>query len=239
MADLDPIDPAIESGSFRVTPHDLEFLSIAEVELRRWQNDESPLGIPYPNDLFVKGLETALISDGITDVDVRVRGSSAEFFSGAHKPMPVTRAEWAQCFEKSHWGNPSPEELDRIEAHWNEWILSRQPPERRPFDSLHRLGIERDPSDIDLQISSKRATQIAAEHHSLDPFADTPFIRKPYGFVDDMYAASALQRTFNWADQESRLLRRQVNIKLFDSDGPPRQDGALSSHFQETDWILI
>jgi hypothetical protein len=201
----------------------------------------APLGLHGALQPFVDDLRDALDEDedGVVDADLRVKGSSAAFFSSALKPMPTSRAEWAHLFQRSYLAPPAPQELDAIGERWIAWLSGRNAPSRRPFDSLGRLGIQRDLSDIDLQLSSGGATALAAAARPAD--AEASLFHPTYDFVRDEFAQLVLPRTFMCAADAEARLDRPVTVKLFDGPGSPDRshDSPVSAHFQGTDWVLI
>jgi len=233
-----PLSPAITDGVFQIAPHDLTFLHLSRYSIAQWWMKAAPLGLSGALQPFVEALLEALDHDRVTDADVRVKGSSADFFSSLLKPMPTARAEWESIFEESYSGRPTSAELASIDQRWMEWLSGRTPPSRRPFDSLFYLGVQRDPSDIDLQLSSSDATERAAASHK--PEASVAFRHPKFDFVRDEFAQLALPWTFRFAELESTRLDRPINVKLFDGTGPPDKSASspVSAHFQATDWKL-
>jgi hypothetical protein len=82
-------------------------------------------------------------------------------YSGIHKTLP-TEADLTE----------NPEALARL----REW-LGDDPhrPLRRPFDSMHRLGLD-EPSDYDINISNDRMMEIARGRWDPDKF-DGPMLK--------------------------------------------------------------
>lgn len=239
--DLEPLQPPIADGTFAITSHDLTFLALSQAAIARWRDRTAPLGLTDHIFAFTNRLFTALAADDVTDVDVRVQGSSTTFFSGTHKAMPISQQERAELFEADHLGPPSTDERREIEVRWTYWMQRRPAPTRRPFDSLFRLTIHRDGSDIDLQLSSYEATDRARAIMAETPAVDRPPLFHPrYDFVSDEYASLVLAATYLFANDEAERIGRPVTIKLFDGGGPPDKStrSSLSAHFRESDWIL-
>lgn len=239
--ELEPLQPLITDGVFPITGHDLAFLELSPAEVDIWRQRKAPLGLADYIVAFTDRLLTALATDDIKDADVRVKGSSTTFFSGPHKKMPVSRQERVSLFEADHLGRPRTSELAVIEERWSSWIRDRDPPVRRPFDSLFRLTIHRDASDIDLQLSSYEATRRASVlMNQTAPENRAPLFHPHYSFVSDQYASLVLPATFLFANDELESIGRPVTVKLFDGTGPPdkSEHSALSAHFRDSDWIL-
>jgi len=108
-----------------------------------WASREAPPGISRTEFReFSYSLYEAMSREGFgpKDLDVRLQGSSARFFSGEHKSLPTT-AEIATDNQA----------LDRMRTWFGD---DPNHPLRRPFDSMHLLGLEDEPSDYDIQLSS-------------------------------------------------------------------------------------
>lgn len=239
--DLEPVQPLITDGAFAVTGHDLVFLELSAAAVDNWRQRIAPLGLADYIVSFTDRLLIALATDDIKDADVRVKGSSTTFFSGLHKTMPVSRQERVHLFEADHLGRPTASERAAIEEKWSSWIRDRHPPIRRPFDSLFKLTIHRDASDIDLQLSSYEATRRASVlRNQTAPENRAPLFHPHYGFVSDQYASLVLPATYLFANDELESIGRPVTVKAFDGTGPPDKSeySALSAHFRESDWIL-
>ncbi|MEW2383131.1 toxin glutamine deamidase domain-containing protein [Micromonospora sp. NPDC047707] len=216
--------PSDDSG-YRISPRDCEFLGITPEAVAMWAERIAPLGLtPEEFDRLSKDLFRALEADGIeaNQADVRLKGSSSAFFSGLHKRLPA-KEELAE----------RPEAAARLDA----WRGDGDLPVRRPFDSMHKLGLE-DPSDYDFQLSSDpmvdRARELGAQH-----FPDVPVVNKTYGFVTKKIARLCFPALFAWADEYTRLLGRDVVPAIFTGAGPPdRSHLGVSSHFRDSDWRI-
>ncbi|MFC7326433.1 hypothetical protein [Marinactinospora rubrisoli] len=172
----------------------------------------------------------AIRHDGVepSEVDVRLKGTGSKFFGGLHKRLPR---------EEELTGNP--EAARRL----REWFGDRQErPLRRPYDAMWRLGLEREPSDVDLDINSTALVRSARahwkEHHS-DRYSGD--FMGGHGYLDKQTVMSAFPGLAEWAKDWERDLGRPLSLGVFESSGPfdatliGRQ---LSSHFQDSDWII-
>ena len=224
--DVERLLPSDDSG-YRVTPDDCEFLGIDPEEVANWAIREAPLGMtPEQFGEFRDGLFDGLRTDGLTpdQVDVRLQGSSANFFSGAHKTLPTADEI------------TNPEALRRYE----EWRGdATDHPLRRPFDSMYRLTLDHEPSDYDVQISSD-AMIAQAELVRQQSYPDVPLLSRKYGFLDKDVARDAFPGLYEWAKQQSQALGRPVVPAIFPSAGPPDHSATspVSAHFRDTDWRL-
>ncbi|MFG2009791.1 toxin glutamine deamidase domain-containing protein [Micromonospora sp. NPDC048868] len=216
--------PSDDSG-YRIQRRDCEFLGITPDAVVAWAERRAPLGLtPETFEQMTAALFDALEADGVSSdqVDVRLQGSSSNFFSGAHKTLPAED----QISEY-------PESVERMRA----WREGGALPVRRPFDSMHKLGLE-EPSDLDLQISSdvmvERAVAVGARE-----FPDLRVVNKKFGFVTRKVARLCFPAIFDWADRCSGVLGRDVVPAIFPKVGPPdRSSDGVSSHFKPEDWMI-
>ena len=158
------------------------------------------------------------------DLDVRLQGSSARFFSGEHKSLPLP---------SDIHGNPG------ASARMEEWFgddPSR--PLRRPFDSMHRLGLEDEPSDYDVQISSDAMTE-ACRRQWESAGSSSEFINTKYGFVDKKTFEKMFPSLWEWVERWEAETGRPVVPALFPGTGPPDTSAiGISSHFRGSDWLI-
>jgi len=218
--------PTDDSG-YQLTADDCRFLGISPQEIANWYARTAPLGMtPAQFAEFAATLSDALRLDGIDpeQVDVRLQGSSAHFFSGAHKELPTADQI------------TDPDALRR----YQEWRGdAERHPLRRPFDSMYKLGLDPEPSDYDVQISSDAAVA-KAEEARRSGGADQPLFHPKYGFVDKDLVALACPNLADWAEQQTRALGRSVVPAMFSGTGPPDNSGTgkVSAHFRDSDWII-
>jgi hypothetical protein len=235
--------PQIDDGrGYRVQVEELAFLRLGFEDMRAFCARRLPLGFTEPMfNQFVASLQVALKADALPGCDVRLQGSSANFFSSEFKPMPWHRADVFDVFRTERHRLPLPEELDSIESLLEEgWPGAQARPMRRPFDSLRRVGIARYPSDYDIQLSSDdlvlragdavRALGIPVDKSRVD-HPDYDFIRK------DIFE-QICPALWIWSLLQSDVLGRSVTIAAFGSAGPPNTGKPVSSHFKDSDWII-
>lgn len=226
--------------------YDLKFLGVSKVPgLKDCFSQQCPLGMtPKQFDDFQTSLRAALLHDGLTDCDVRLKGSSSVFYSGWHKLMPYDPEIISKVFQKSYGRPPSTAELSSIETQINKgWPGLR--PIRRPFDALNRIGIipsitVNNLSDYDVQVSSDEiATRVVARHSVVGGNLTSP---NGGHYWSDLVEFECKHLAKHWAKTQAKNLGRNVTIAAFPSTGPPNvtaKSGHLSSHFRSTDWILI
>ncbi len=218
--------PADDSG-YRILPRDCDFLDITPEQVEAWANRQAPLGMtPAQFSEFRDTLFDALRREGFhsEDLDVRLQGSSARFFSGEHKSLPLA---------SDILGNPE------ASARMEKWFGDAPDrPLRRPFDSMHRLGLEDEPSDYDLQISSDAMTEACRKQWELDG-SRGDFINPKYGFIDKDTFRETFPSLREWASHWKAETGRPVVPALFPGGGPPDTSAAgVSSHFRESDWRI-
>jgi hypothetical protein len=232
--------PTDDSG-YALRPEDFDFLSVPAHAAWACVDRVAPLGIPevtFP--YFIKELGEALKYQGFTDADVRLQGSSTRFYSGPHKSLPATKSARGQLFMEEHGRMWRQQEIDLIE----ETVASQWPeriPLRRPFDSLVSMKLSPDSSDIDVQISSDAAFELArtfARDRGIDP-ADLRFANPRYNFLVKVISDGEFLYLARWAEEWTKQLGRSVAVAIFDSAGPPQQDDGPSSHFRDEDWVIF
>ena len=227
---------------------DLSFLNIAEAAIAPWHTKSLPLGLSERQyNGLRKDLLAALRQDGLRtdECDIRLKGSSAGFFSGLHKTFPRARGEVFEMFVESRRRLPQDWEIDEMDHRLNrQWITDGAFPGRRPFDSMYCVGISRERSDVDLQISSDEILNRAVARLralGLDP--TEPRTKHPtYNFVQKHLVEAVVPETYLFALRTGDALGRGVSIAAFPSGGPPDVSdrvGELSSHFRATDWLIL
>jgi hypothetical protein len=240
----DRIEPPLTDDSgYHVTPADLSFLGIADASFAAFRRKQHPLGCdPDEWKQFVESLRQALEVEGITDAEVRLQGSAARFFAGPHKTMPYGKEEIADLFLGLRGRTPTRFESERTaRALAERWPEAAGRPRRRPFDALYRLRIDRNPSDIDVQVSSGQILErvrLHLEHAGLPPsrlLAENP----KYAFIRKEHIVALCPYLTHWHLVQTDILGRPVTLAVFGKDGPPRlDDGAHSSHHQPGDWLV-
>jgi hypothetical protein len=215
----------VDDSGYRLQPRDLEFLGLNREQVDWALDRQAPLGMTP--ELY-RGFRTSLLdtlrAEGIApeETDIRLHGSSANFFSGSHKAMP-TEVELAD--------NP------QAQARLREWFGDDpNRPLRRPFDSLHRLGLD-EPSDYDLNISNDRMVEIARARW--DPAQYEGDFIKGHGYLNKVVVRDAFPQLDAWATSWSERLGREVSHGVFSGSGPfDTSATGMSVHYRESDWIV-
>ncbi|MEV5890692.1 glycosyltransferase [Nonomuraea fuscirosea] len=219
--------PHDDSGYY-VTKRDLDFLGISAMQLKWLVTRQAPVGMtPERYHRYAGELLEAMGRDGIrpAEVDIRLKGSGAEFFAGLHKTFPAAE-EFA--------GHP--EALRRLQ----EWFGGDpNRPLRRPFDSMYRLGLEPQPSDYDMDISSSAMVRVARSHWPPGRYPGD--FMGGHGYIDKDSLMKAFPELAAWKNDWETSLGRPISLGLFESSGPfdgTSMGSPLSSHFRDTDWII-
>jgi hypothetical protein len=224
--------PHIEDdGGYKVTENDIRFLGLSEKNVQEWVDKRSPLGLSevYYKSL-TEGLAHALDADNIDParVTVTIRGSSVEFFAGRHKFLPWERRQIEEAI-REHRGDTGvrkrhitehAEQLLRDQ--WRDEII----PKRRPFDVMHKVGIARGPSDIDVELCSDDIADRCKYYASLDPNPNLRYLSfdGKYNYIDERYVRAAMPRLVSFAAEISDEINRDVNPVVFEQSGPPVDD---------------
>ncbi|OBF46957.1 toxin glutamine deamidase domain-containing protein [Mycolicibacterium monacense] len=218
--------PTDDSG-YRIQPRDCEFLGISPDQVEAWAEREAPLGMARGEfNEFSNSLFDALGRDGIgaEDLDVRLQGSSARFFSGEHKSLPLE----SDLVEY-------PDAISRMTTWFGD---DEDRPLRRPFDSMHRLGLDEEPSDYDIQISSDQMVD-ACRHRWEADGSQGDLVHPKYGFISKRVFGQMFPNLWEWAEEWTERTGRPVVPALFAGDGPPDTSASgVSSHFRESDWHI-
>ncbi|MEU4564114.1 hypothetical protein AB0F72_37525 [Actinoplanes sp. NPDC023936] len=222
--------PRDDSG-YAVTKHDLDVLGIRPVQVKWLVTGEAPLGMtPELYRQFGTEMLDALRQDGIdpSQVDIRLKGTGANFFSGEHKTLP-RREELAA----------NPEAADRLRS----WLGDDgNGPLRRPYDAMWRLGLESAPSDFDLDINSTALVRAARENWRANHSERYPGdFMGGHGYLDPKALEGASPALVQWAKQWENRLGRPVSLGVFESSGPFNATvlgQTLSAHFRESDWVI-
>ncbi|WP_337002132.1 MULTISPECIES: hypothetical protein [unclassified Microbacterium] len=229
-----------DQGGYQIDADDLDFLKISDAEFASWASGDAPLRVSHDDYRYLcKTLFQALEKEGIDDADVRLQGSAARFFSSPLKPMLYSRAELVREFLSHYRRMPSDYEADRMEQHLaSRW--SAPGPTQRPFDALFVIGAAAEASDLDFQISSHAArSMIEAMANDLGlSLTDIHAAHPHYNFFRKELTETKFVHLSLWRTRAAELIRRPVSIAIFDGDGPPMSSGAVSSHFQSSDWMV-
>ncbi|WP_396912353.1 hypothetical protein [Mycolicibacterium sp.] len=177
---------------------------------------------------FNRSLSEALAREGINhgDVDIRLQGSSARFFSGEHKSLPSVSSTEIR---------DNPDALARMNVSFGD---DANRPLRRPFDSMYRLGLDPEPSDYDIQISSDAMVDACRERWEASG-SQGDMVNSKYGFIRKVIFGDMFPTLWEWADRWTAQTGRPVAPALYPTAGPPDTSaGGVSSHFRASDWRI-
>jgi hypothetical protein len=209
-------------------------------QLADWRARKAPLTLsPAEFNRFTHELYAAAEADGLDGrLDIRLKGSSARFWSNPTKSMPRNAAQAAEIYEAENNQWPSKAWCRTVAKRFAQWLGPDRVgdkdavPRYRPLNALPVLGISDDKSDIDLQISSDQAAQKASAVCAADEVS--PCKAEPYGFFHKASSRKALPAITavmkRWADTYGI----DFTFAVFDNSGP---DNYLSA-FRPTDWIV-
>ena len=240
-AQLAPVPIADDSG-IRLTVSHVEFVGLDGRGIADWRSRRAPLGMSaYQYRLFCRSLFLAARADGLKDLDARLKGSSAVFYSGRHKSLPITWSEFKNSLTQALGRQPTPSELEQLGERIQRFQSFQGQPRRCPFDSMLKLQLHNDPSDYDIQLSSKEIeSRCSALHRANGRIA--PSLQDPkYGFLDDGLVSIVVPMILRWASIWTPVFGRTVAVKAFGAAGPENKTtaiGELSSHFRSDDWGL-
>ena len=249
------IRPLDRSGHM-VRDHEIEFINhdqpatpFDQPAIGRWARGEMPLGMPpHRWQEWNTSLREALIADGVDPVavDVRMKGSAAEFFSGVRKSMPTVETLAADLAT----GRISREVHDSALATIRDWqTRGGEVPVARPFDTMYRLGLDPERSDFDLNFSSdsmfRRGLQRWDDALFTKPDGERQVPVNPgnHGYLNKAVVRAEFPHLREWADYWTRELGREMSYAVFLSRGPdittlrPGHAG-ISVHFRDTDMII-
>ncbi len=222
--------PRDDSG-YAITKRDLDFLGINPVQVKWLLTGEAPMGMtPELYEQFGTEMLEALERDGIdpSQVDIRLKGTGAGFFSGVHKTMP-------------HEENLAAE--PRAAQRLRDWFGESQGrPLRRPYDAMWRLGLESVPSDFDLDINSTAIVRAARTYwRTYHPDRYLGDFMNGHGYLDKRTVMGTLPALAEWARKWEETLGRPLSLGVFESSGPfdaTVLGRTLSSHLRDSDWII-
>ena len=248
--DIAPIPLLMDDSGYQMRQSDLVLVGVPNEDLAAMLDGERPLGMSKEvYEEFVRSLLYALRRDRVDVADVRVQGSSVNFFSGRHKFMPYEREDiyllylkYRQDLDPKDRGISNLRLNQIVKSIEDQWPDKDERPRRPIFDALYTFGISRDKSDCDVQISSDRMYELVDEHFEylgLKPGkieVDDP----DYAYMDEDHLYQVFDNLGAWVEKMFILLGRKVEVAVFRSAGPPLTSGhvGMSSRFRDNDWIL-
>ena len=148
--------PIADDSGIRLTVSHVEFVGLDGRGIADWRARRAPLGMSaYQYRLFCRSLFLAAQADRMKDLDARLKGSAAAFYSGRHKSLPMTWSEFVNSLAQALGRTPTPSEVHQLSERVQRFQSFQGQPRRCPFDSMLKLQLHTDRSDYDIQLSSK------------------------------------------------------------------------------------
>ncbi|NUS42791.1 MAG: GNAT family N-acetyltransferase, partial [Mycobacteriaceae bacterium] len=151
---------ATDPSGYVTTSRELALANVTVSAYADMTDGRAPLGFdPESWRLCVDELRQALLADGISDADVRLKGTSAYFYSGdATKVFPQSTAEVESMARTASDATRVDANVlvERAVQNYREagYGNDAAKPSRAFFDSANRLGISIERSDYDFQLCS-------------------------------------------------------------------------------------
>jgi hypothetical protein len=234
-AEPEPSFPALsDAGGYQLQQRDAVFIGVAIESLHAVIARAYPLGFSSAEDwqLCCDELRAALQADGLSDADVRLKGTAASFFShNPDKPFPQSGTDCRSQAETNRLDGAA------AETQWNGSPYAKVSalPNRCFWDCRQRLGIDSAPSDYDIQISSEALRETMGVLYPDGMYRGRPVVSEHGGH----FTHGVLLRTFGalatWSAEWQSRLGRQVNLAGFSASGPSND----ISRFSDDDWVII
>lgn len=232
--------PITDGHGYTITTQDAWFFGMTGAQLANWRSRRAPLTLsPAEFNTFVHEFYAAAAADGLDGkLDIRLKGSSAGFWSNPMKAMPRDAEEAAELYQSKKKAWPSKAWCANVAKRFAQWLGPDRVgdkdavPTYRPFNALFTLGILDDKSDVDVQVSSDQAAakiDAVCAADNISPCQD-----KAYGFYRKTPTFKALPAMTAMMDRWAQAFALDFTYAVFPSRGP---DNYLSS-FRPTDWIL-
>jgi len=221
---------AVDDRGYIARLRDLQVAGVDDAALRAMQGQQAPLGFTEETwATCVNELRIVLARLGLDDADVRIRGSAAAFFSGAHKRFPQSTAQLLE--QGSPRGMPEDELLKR----WQALGFDKDDlPHYHFFDSRYRLGLSTEPSDYDIQLSSDALATRMQDYVLQYPDEAENVVSPHGGHYRHEYVIKLFPELGEWAETWAQATGRDVNIAAFAGKG-----SAGSSRFADNDWRVV
>lgn len=232
--------PISDGHGYTITAQDAWFFGMSGAQLANWRSRRAPLTLsPAEFSTFVHELYAAAAADGLDgSLDLRLKGSSAGFWSNPMKAMPGDAEEAAELYQSKTKAWPTKAWCARVAKRFAQWLGPDRVgdkdavPTYRPFNALFTLGILDEKSDVDVQLSSNQAAAKIDAVCAADGIS--PCQDKAYGFYRKTPTFKALPAITAVMDRWAEAFQLDFTYAVFPSGGP---DNFLSS-FRPTDWVL-
>ena len=226
-----------DRSDYQFTDREYSFAGISPQQAWDMRERRAPLGTQSEQWAdCVSELREALVKEGITDADVRLKGSAAQFVSeNPNKSFPQTEDDLRTRVADRHRNRPEEYRDQKVEdaaAIYREAGFAKDgsKPAAPFFDSMKNLGAVRPKSDYDFQLASDDLADRFGEQEKSDPTREW---RSSHGghykHRDLKDVAPAL---YDWSKRWESAFGREVTIATFDHLGP-------STGLHDNDWKVI
>ncbi|MDN3355110.1 hypothetical protein [Actinomadura sp. DC4] len=233
-----PMYPEVTDRSdYAFTDREYAFAGISPQQAWDMHERRTPLGTQPEQWAMCTGeLHEALATEGITDADVRLKGSAARFCSeNPKKSFPQTEDE-LRAKVTDHYRNAPPEErtrrTDNAVATYREAGFAEDggKPAAPFFDSMYELDATNEPSDYDFQVASDGLADRFQQFEKADP--KTGWRSEHGGHYKHRHLERVAPALHDWAGRWEGILGRDVTIATFDHRGP-------ATGLHDSDWKVI
>ncbi|WP_406312619.1 hypothetical protein OHA77_29230 [Streptosporangium sp. NBC_01639] len=226
----------VDPSGYRNTSRERAFAGASRKQLRDMRRHRTPLGMePKSWQTAVAELREALAAENILDGDVRLKGTSARFFSGdPAKTFPQTEDELRATVARTHGDLAPAERARRVEdaiAAYRQagYGANGAKPAVAFFDSRHKLGLSQWPSDYDFQLSS----DVLAERFKCFGEANPGVNVHTKGDWYNPYLLDRVAPKLNdWVKRWEEAAGRWVSIATYDR-------AYLERTAQPDDWVVL
>lgn len=233
-----PMYPEVTDRSdYAFTDREYAFAGISPQQAWDMHERRAPLGTqPERWATCVGELHEALAAEGITDADVRLKGSAARFCSENPKKWFPQTADELPAKVTDHYRNASQEErtqrANNAVATYREAGFAEDggKPAAPFFDSMYKLDATNELSGYDFQIASDGLADRFGQLEKADP--KTGWRSEHGGHYKHRQLERVAPALHDWAGRWESILGRDVTIATFDHRGP-------STGLHDSDWKVI
>ncbi|MGW2308939.1 hypothetical protein [Actinomadura luteofluorescens] len=226
-----------DRSGYIFTEREYAFAEVSPEEALDMQAQRVPLGIGADQwNACVTELQEALAAEGITDADVRLRGSGARFCSeNPKKWFPQNEDELHAKVIENYRNEPDDERAQRADeavAVYRAAGFSQEGPKPAApfFDSMYKLDATDEASDYDFQIASDGLAGRFQELQKVAP--DVEWRSQHGGHFKHRHLEQAAPALYDWAERWESTFDREVTLATFDAKGP-------ASGLNHDDWMII
>ncbi|NDU73615.1 hypothetical protein GWI34_13330 [Actinomadura sp. DSM 109109] len=226
----------IDRTGYVFTEREYAFAGVSPAQASDMRARRVPLGIERDQwNACVAELNEALAADGITEADVRLKGSGAGFCSeNPEKWFPQNEGELRERVLHRYRNAPEDERAQRADdavAVYREAGFSQEGPKPAApfFDSMYKLDAGDGASDYDFQIASDGLARRFQELEKAAP--DVEWRSRHGGHFKHRHLERVAPALHAWAERWENAFDREVTLATFDGRGP-------ATGLQDDDWII-